>query len=245
MPAQPLAQPLTPIRPPARSPLGRWPSAAAWVVWLCLGLLLAYWALRLWGFAGLSLAPVGADAGPATDSAAVARALGAGAAVAAAEGEAPADSKLNLLGWASQGREGAALIAVDGQAARPFRIGQAVRPGLYLLALDGKRVHLGPSPSGPRTLRLSLPEPQPGPALDSPASAFPVAVPSGLVASGRPVNSAAANGGYEAAPSADGGDGSDANPPGGDPTQPSALKSLLRRSAEEANGQALVPSAVP
>jgi general secretion pathway protein C len=68
-------------------------------------------------------------------------------------------SRVHLLGVvSSQGSQhGAALLSLDQQAAKPYKVGDEVEPGLFLLALAPKGVQLGPSPTGPVTLVLNLP----------------------------------------------------------------------------------------
>ena len=98
----------------------------------------------------------------APDAQALARLLGA---VPAAPGAAPAApvaslaSRFSLIGVLS-GRSsggGAALIAVDGKPAKPFRLGAQVDEGLVLQALSPRQVQLGGSLDGPATLTLDMP----------------------------------------------------------------------------------------
>ena len=92
---------------------------------------------------------------------AMARLLGVPAAGAAAA-RAPAASLTSrfaligvLAGRSSGG--GAALIAVDGQPAKPFRVGAVVDEGLVLQSLDPRQARLGASVDGPATLTLDMP----------------------------------------------------------------------------------------
>jgi len=59
-----------------------------------------------------------------------------------------------LAGNASQG---AALIAVDGKPAKPYRVGATVAEGWVLQAVQGRRVSLGATLDGPQMLSLELP----------------------------------------------------------------------------------------
>ena len=52
---------------------------------------------------------------------------------------------------------GAALIAVDGKPAKPFRVGAAVDEGLVLQALGPRQAQLGRDADGPATLTLDMP----------------------------------------------------------------------------------------
>ena len=60
-----------------------------------------------------------------------------------------------LSGRSSGG--GAALIAVDGKPAKPFRVGAAVDEGLVLQALGPRQAQLGGQMGGPATLTLDMP----------------------------------------------------------------------------------------
>ena len=55
---------------------------------------------------------------------------------------------------------GVALLSLDQQAPKPFKVGDEVEAGLYLLSLESKSVSLGPNREGPVTLRLVMPEPK-------------------------------------------------------------------------------------
>lgn len=54
--------------------------------------------------------------------------------------------------------QGSALIAVDGQPPRAFRVGQAVAEGVVLQGLGPKQAQLGASAQGVTLFSLSLPE---------------------------------------------------------------------------------------
>jgi hypothetical protein len=67
-------------------------------------------------------------------------------------------SRLALLGIAKSGKEFSALIAVDGQAAKPFAKGTEVLPGLVLQSVNLHQAHLGASLGGPVQLSLDMPK---------------------------------------------------------------------------------------
>ncbi|PUE18131.1 hypothetical protein B9Z38_03525 [Limnohabitans sp. MMS-10A-160] len=82
------------------------------------------------------------------------RALGVSAANVTAETDAP---RVQLVGViASLSGQGSALIALDGQAPKPYRVGQAVGEGLVLQSLSPKRALLGASMTGPTLRDISL-----------------------------------------------------------------------------------------
>lgn len=146
----------------ATSVQSRW---AVRVITLLLWLLAAgscvYWALRIAPGAAPSSVAAPVRTPPPSDPAAVARLLGASPATAAAPSGTPEvslASRFNLLGVvASRSRHGAALIAVDGKPARPFRVGAAVDEGLVLQSVDGRRAVLAVSGGGRAVLTLELP----------------------------------------------------------------------------------------
>lgn len=73
-------------------------------------------------------------------------------------------SRFVLLGViAGASGQGAALIAVDGQPARPFRVGMAVAPGFVLQRVAAREVMLADTPDGPVKLTLPLPAWEPAP----------------------------------------------------------------------------------
>jgi len=132
---------------------------AAFAVWLLAAACVAYWALRLLAAPpGLAVAVPPPTAAP-SEPAAVARLLGAGATPATPAAEAPSlSSRFQLVGVAAgASRRGAALIAVDGKPAKPFRVGARVDEGLVLQAVGPRRATLGPAADGPAAFTLELP----------------------------------------------------------------------------------------
>ena len=123
----------------------------------------AYWALKGMGTSTLSAAPPVAQAfAPPADPQAVARALGGGLVVAqAGPGQGPpASSRFVLAGVvADSAHGGAALIAVDDQPAKPYRIGAAVDGRLVLQSVAARRAVLAANMSAPAEVTLELPLP--------------------------------------------------------------------------------------
>ncbi len=136
------------------------PRLATLALWALAGAGALYWALALSPRAE-GPAPVAAPQAPAVDPQAVARLLGAGAEASAGDAapapQAPARFRLLgvLSGTASGG--GAALIAVDGKPAKPFRLGAEVEPGLVVQSLSRREVHLGPPGGAPAAMTLQVP----------------------------------------------------------------------------------------
>ena len=118
-----------------------------------------YWALKSTHANSVSTAAP-AGAGFATlDPQALARALGGGGAVAPAGGlpvaVATAYVLVGVLADSQHG--GAALIAVDGKAAKPYRVGAAVDTNLVLQSVVGRRAVLAAGMDGPGQVTLELP----------------------------------------------------------------------------------------
>jgi general secretion pathway protein C len=68
------------------------------------------------------------------------------------------DQPIQLLGViAGQSGQGSALLAIDGQAPKPYRVGQTVSEGLVLQRLDARRAQLGATLNGPTLRELKLP----------------------------------------------------------------------------------------
>jgi general secretion pathway protein C len=80
-------------------------------------------------------------------------------AVAASTPTAPSlSSRFNLIGVvANRSQHGAALIAVDGRPAKPYRVGSAIDEGLVLQSVAPRRAVLAASTSGPPLVTLEMP----------------------------------------------------------------------------------------
>ena len=126
-------------------------------VWAGVAFSAVSWGLR-WSAGGQvqSSAMAAPQALPEVDTTAAARSLGAVPVQAAA---APSlASRFQLLGVLDGGpNAGAALIAVDGKPAKPFRVGVVVADGLVLQRTEAKRVSLGAGIDGSPALTLDLP----------------------------------------------------------------------------------------
>jgi general secretion pathway protein C len=139
-----------------------WPAVAAGVLWLVAGLSAGYWVLLAMGRTPVTPVAAAPLALPVADPAVVARALGFLPAVVAADvaqAPAPVPSRYVLLGVVAVGAaQGAALIGLDGQPPRPYRVGAVLDGGLVLQSVSRNTARLGPALQGPATVELSLPE---------------------------------------------------------------------------------------
>jgi general secretion pathway protein C len=121
-----------------------------------------YWFLKSTDANSVPTAPPAAGTSfAALDPQSVARALGGGNAGAPAPGS-PSTSAgrtpFVLVGvLADRQRGGAALIAVDGKAAKPYRVGATVDGSLVLQSVSGRTAALGTAVDGPAQFTLELP----------------------------------------------------------------------------------------
>ncbi|MFM1907562.1 MAG: hypothetical protein RLZZ591_1239 [Pseudomonadota bacterium] len=120
----------------------------------------AYWALKITG-GGFALPANVAVASANTseaDSQALAQALGAGSRPVASPSAPALASRFVLLGvLAGRTNAGAALIAIDGKPARPYRVGAELESGLVLQWVKGRQAVLASDLAGPPVLTLELP----------------------------------------------------------------------------------------
>ena len=127
------------------------------LVWGAVAFSAVTWGLR-WSATGAapSNATTAAQALPEVDVSAAARSLGAAPVQAVA---APTlASRFQLQGVMAGGPDaGAALIAVDGKPAKPYRVGAVVADGMVLQSAQGRRISLGASMDGQQALVLELP----------------------------------------------------------------------------------------
>ena len=160
----------------------RWPAALGTTcVWGLAAASVIFWGLKL-AAPPESVAPPALVSAPvAVDPAEVAKLFGAVPAPAASLAP-DAGNRLVLLGVVADGdMRGAALIAVDGQAPRPYRVGQQVGDGYVLQSVDVRAATLGAGPDTPALFTLQMPKPTsaPGvvPASQRPAGARPAPAP--------------------------------------------------------------------
>ena len=137
-------------------PLNRfgWPGLLSALVWVAAAASVVYWMLLM--MAPRSVPVVGLISSPELQSQStpsVAKALGDAAAVPQAPVQNSAQYK--LLGVIASGTgQGSALIAVDGQPPKAFRVGQEVNDGLKLVSLTPRQARLQ---SSGQALVLDLP----------------------------------------------------------------------------------------
>ena len=131
------------------------PSLAAVLLWGALAAGVVYWVLHFPATTTAVLPAVSTSApAAAPDTVPMARALGHVQAQAAVS----ADSKrFELLGViASASGQGSALIAIDGQPPKAWRVGQALQEGVYLQKLAPRQAWLGQTLTGPAQWTLNM-----------------------------------------------------------------------------------------
>ena len=142
------------------SPSARWPAAlTTFLIWVLAVAGIAFWVLRLSAPADATPPPaVVAAPVAAVDPAAVGRLLGAVSADAQVALAPDAASRFALVGVvADVMQRGAALIAVDGRPARPFRVGSMVGEGYVLQSVSTRSAALGAGVDAPTAMILQLP----------------------------------------------------------------------------------------
>ncbi len=142
------------------TPAMLWPRLATLLLSALAAASVAFWGLKL---TGPDPSPVSApvasvqDATPPVDPGAIARFLGGGAVQTAAP-VASLASRFVLTGIvATSNQAGAALIAVDGKPAKPYRVGASLEGGLVVQAVMPRKAVLGAGMGGPPTFTLELP----------------------------------------------------------------------------------------
>lgn len=121
----------------------------------------AYWGLKVWGLSAPAISSTAlVEQMTPVSSQAIARALGGGMApVATASTAAPVASRYDLIGVAAgRIRAGAALISVDGQNAKPVRVGTLVDNDMVLESVSGRQAVLSSSTGTSAKLTLEMPE---------------------------------------------------------------------------------------
>ncbi|MGH8803367.1 MAG: type II secretion system protein N, partial [Polaromonas sp.] len=82
-------------------------------------------------------------------------------------------NRFSLVGVVTEGPGGAALLAVDGKPARPYRVGSRIDEGTVLQSVGPRHAVLAASADGPPLQRLELPGPMPAAALSNQLPAAP------------------------------------------------------------------------
>ncbi|HEY8356040.1 MAG TPA: type II secretion system protein N [Ramlibacter sp.] len=132
---------------------------ATFALWLLAAACAAFWALRLGSGPEVAAPPAPGPRTVAVDPAAVGRLLGGvptAPGVVIAAPVATLASRFQLIGVAAGASSGggAAVIAVDGKTAKPYRVGSVVEEGLVLQSVQGRRAVLAQGGTPAVTLEL-------------------------------------------------------------------------------------------
>lgn len=121
-----------------------------------------YWLLKGWPVTAPSaVAVVSMEAAPQGQQS-LARMLGGGTSkLTPVEVQKTSATRYVLMGVLASHGQGAALISIDGQAARPVRVGEAVDETLVLQSVTARRAVLGGSLNDAAVMSLDLPLPLP------------------------------------------------------------------------------------
>lgn len=148
------------------------------LLWALAAASVVYWGLRMGGPGAAVSVPEAAALAPAGDpsarQAAIARFLGAANSAAAPSAEVLIPNRFSLVGVVTEGPGGAALLAVDGKPARPYRVGSRIDEGTVLQSVGPRHAVLAASADGPALQRLELPGPMPAAALSNGVPAAPL-----------------------------------------------------------------------
>ncbi|MCY7369933.1 MAG: general secretion pathway protein C [Polaromonas sp.] len=132
-------------------------SSLTLLVWALAAASCVYWGLKISSGSGMpSALPVAAPAPPGVDPLLVSRLLGA--VEQGPQSQPVAASRFSLIGvLGGTAGGGAALIAIDGKPAQPFRAGSQIEEGVFLKSASARQVTLAATPGGPATVTLSMP----------------------------------------------------------------------------------------
>jgi general secretion pathway protein C len=142
------------------------PRLAAFFLWALAAVSASYWFTKVNGASGVSAsAPLPAGDMPSVQADDLARVFGPGRALAGTPAAATVvvpdpSSRLRLVGVAAnRTHQGVALISVDGQPARPYRVGSALEGTWTLQQVGTRSATLRPSAgsTGDFTLELTPP----------------------------------------------------------------------------------------
>jgi general secretion pathway protein C len=135
-----------------------WPRGASFVLAALAAGSASFWALRVSAVnMSTSVPPAAMSGAVEIDAMSVTRALGGGPAPAVAP-LASLSSRFVMVGVvADQRAAGAALIAIDGRPAKPFRVGDVVEDGLILQSVRGRTAALGTAMGAAAAVSLELP----------------------------------------------------------------------------------------
>jgi general secretion pathway protein C len=156
-------------------------------VWFLVAASAAFWGMRVFTAARALPAEARVPSRPVASNSPMTRLFGAlptadEAAAPPAEGE-----RFQLQGVIAEGRSGQAIVSIDGQPPKSWRVGAAVEGDTVLLAVSRRTADFGPR-GGPSAFTLELPAP-----VAAATGTLPVANPANAGAAPHPGGSFAGN----------------------------------------------------
>lgn len=135
-----------------------WPSAWAALLGCTAAASVLFWVLNFPSGMAVQGLPLVQSTSPAAGPTSVHMAKALGVQAALPDVSIAQSSRFVLWGLvAGASGQGSALIAVDGQPPRPYRVGQTVTDGVVLQGLAPKQAQLGANAQGAALFSLSLP----------------------------------------------------------------------------------------
>lgn len=146
-------------------PRAGWPAGAAAVLWCAAAASLVFgWLHFPQGQPSVTATVVNADPAMASPDVAAGLRRAWGVQQDAPQIDTAQSMRYQLLGVvAGASGQGSALIAIDGQPPKPYRVGQVVSEGIFLQSLGSREARLGAGLDGPSQINLSLPVSEPRP----------------------------------------------------------------------------------
>jgi general secretion pathway protein C len=172
----------------------RW---TGFIIWALVAASAAFWGLRI--FAATRPLPLEArvPSRPVASNSPLTRLFGALPEPEAASAPPPESDRFALQGVIAEGAQGVAIVSIDGQPPRPWRVGSALEGDTTLISVTRRTAAFGPR-GGPASFTLELPEPTAAATGSLPATGLsnaspggtpmsPMANGNGMVNGGRPM----------------------------------------------------------
>ena len=137
-----------------------WPRAVTFALSAGVAASIVFWGVKEWRIQTMPDVPVSPSNPTLVTTKMVARALGGGTQPTAINTIAAPSTRYTLLGIvANRSGGGAALISIDGKAAKPVRVGAFIDDRLMLQSVEGRRALLAGGMDRPTEVTLDLPKP--------------------------------------------------------------------------------------
>ena len=128
------------------------------IVWALVAASAAFWGLHLFAASRALPAEARVPSRPVAVNSPMTRLFGALPEAAAAATQSPESDRFQLQGVIAEGARGLAIVSIDGQAPRAWRVGTPVEGDTLLLSVSKRSADFGPR-GGPSAFTLELPAP--------------------------------------------------------------------------------------